>query len=46
MQIIIRLHLDVDIGDLGIELNQIPHQTSIGIELHYQSHCLGADEIS
>jgi len=37
---LIRVRLDVDIGDLDIELGQIPNQTSIGIELQYQRPCL------
>ena len=42
----LRLRLDVDIGALGIELVSMPNQTSIGIGLQYQSHCLDADEIA
>ena len=42
----LRLCLDVDIGVLGIELVSMPNQTSIDIELQYQSHCLDADEIA
>jgi hypothetical protein len=41
----LRLRLDVDIGSLGTELDQIPNQTSIDIELQYQSCCLDADGI-
>jgi hypothetical protein len=38
--------LDVDIGSLSIELEQIPNQTSIGIETQYQNQCLDVDEIA
>jgi hypothetical protein len=39
-------YLDVDIESLGIELDQIPNQSSISIELQYQIHYLGVDGIS
>jgi hypothetical protein len=41
----VKLRLDVDIGDLSIEMDQIPNQTGIGIESQYQSHCLDVDGI-
>ena len=37
------LRLDFDIG---IELASILNQSSIGIGLQYQNHCLDADEIA
>jgi hypothetical protein len=40
----VRLRLDVDIGSLSIELEQISNQTSIGIETQYQNQCLNVDE--
>jgi hypothetical protein len=45
LQIRMRLCLDVDIGSPGIELDQIPNQASIDIELQYQSCCLDTDGI-
>lgn len=38
--------LEVDIQSFGIEMDQIPIQTSISIELQYQSNCLDVDRIS
>ena len=42
----LRLRLDVDIGDLSIELASIPNLSSIGIRLQYQNHCLDVDEFA
>jgi hypothetical protein len=41
-----KLHLDVDIGELGIELCPIPNQTSFGNRSQYQIHYLDVDEIA
>jgi hypothetical protein len=38
--------LDVDIGDLGIELVSIPNQTYIGNGCQYQSGYLDVDRIA
>ena len=38
--------MDVNIGGIGIELASILNQSSIGIGLQYQNHCLDVDEIA
>ena len=41
----LRVRLDVDIEDLGIEFDQIPNQTSFGNGSQCQSDCLDVDEL-
>ena len=43
--ILIRVCLDVDIEDLGIEFDTIPNQTSFGNGSQCQSDCLDVDEL-
>ena len=42
--IIVRVRLDVDIEELGIEVSSIPNQAGIRNESQYQSDCLDVDE--